>query len=135
MTTKNPNLGKAQLIGNLDRHKNYCFNKVGGILEVMLNIRTTRLLKVILLSGFMLIGVNVGHIAAANSSTMDGMAMKHGTSAAQCQSICTSNIKTSIQDVLTVIRRDEQEPKPLPFYVGEHGDCRRKAADSDRVGS
>ncbi|MHB1865062.1 MAG: hypothetical protein ACYCPS_02770 [Candidatus Saccharimonadales bacterium] len=75
--------------------------------------------KLLLVTLFGLFGFSHAVSTASASASSNMNMMGHGTqSSVQCQSSCTMGLPGSKSDEFLQIRKDDQEPKPEPYYAG-----------------
>lgn len=75
--------------------------------------------KLLLVTFFGLFGFTHAVSAASAASSSNMNMMGHGTeSSVQCQSSCIMGLPGDKSDELLQIRKDDEEPKPQPYYAG-----------------
>ncbi len=75
--------------------------------------------KFLLITLVSVFGLSISHVATTSAASMSAMNMAgHGAqSGIQCQSSCTSALPVKKQDELLQLRKDDEEPKPQPYYA------------------
>lgn len=98
---------------------NFSHARKEGIIAFMFRRISSGFGKLLLVTLFGLFGFThaVSTVSASASSSMNMMG--HGSqSSVQCQSSCIMGLPGSKSDELLQIRKDDEEPKPQPYYTG-----------------
>ncbi len=78
-----------------------------------------RMMQALLLAGFAMFGLGFSHLTFAQPAMrgMEGMS-EHSSSSVQCQTICTTVVKTDAQAIVSNLENDAKDPLPFAAFLG-----------------